>query len=82
MLPCRSLQPYGFGDFHWACCHVLAVVGALCGCLLISALTCEGLITSQWGYPRAMLGTLMFLAFTVGAMGLPALIIYPLHILR
>ena len=49
---------------------------------MISALTYEGLITSEWGYPRAMLGTLMFLAFTVGAMGLPALIIYPLHILR
>ena len=42
--PCSQLQPYGFGDIHWAAAHVLAMTGAFFGCLLVSAYQFEGLV--------------------------------------
>lgn len=41
---CSQLQPYGFGDIHWAAAHVLAMTGAFFGCLLVSAYEFEGLV--------------------------------------
>ena len=51
MLHCRYLQPYGFGDFHWALTHVLAMVGAFFACVLGQAYYVEGEITSKRGFP-------------------------------
>ena len=42
-----SLQPYGFGDLHWAIAHVLAFVGAFFGCLLVSSYNYEGVVTGD-----------------------------------
>lgn len=45
MRSCRQLQPYGFGDFHFALANVLAMVGAFFGCLMVSAYSYEGIAT-------------------------------------
>lgn len=42
---CSQLQPYGFGGFHFALAHVLALTGAFFACLLVSAYMYEGLAT-------------------------------------
>ena len=47
----RQLQPYGFGDFHWALTHVLAFAGAFFCCLLVSAYVSEGAVTGLKGKP-------------------------------
>lgn len=45
-----QLQPYGFGDFHWALTHLLAMIGAFFACLLIFAYEYEGSVTSEDGF--------------------------------
>lgn len=47
---CSQLQPYGFGDCHWALAHLLAMVGAFFGCLLVASYEFEGLVTSLEGF--------------------------------
>ena len=78
---CSLLQGYGMGDLDWALAHILSFAGAFF-CWLV---------TDTWGVipkftnqptPGWTWGLISLVAYVVGAMGLPALFLFPRYMLR
>ena len=78
---CSLLQGYGMGSLDWALAHILSFVGAFLCTLTVSAYDIvpefTGPTSPGWSY-----GLLSLIAYAVGAMGLPALFLFPKYMLR
>ena len=78
---CSLLQGYGMGSFDWALAHILSFAGGFFCTLTVTA---YDIIPEFMGErdPGWSFGLLSLIAYAVGAMGLPALFLFPKYMYR
>ena len=71
------------GNLEWALAHILSFVGSYFAVLTVSSWTVISAFTGNSAYPHYWVFSIVSLiAFVAGAMGLPALVIFPLYAWR
>ena len=80
---CSLLQGYGMGSWEWGLAHILSFVGSFFAITVTTAWSVISQFTGNSQYPAYwVFGLISLIGFVVGAMGLPALVIFPLYAWR
>ena len=79
---CSLLQGYGIGWGVWALAHLLGFAGAFFVTIAVESYNSVGLFSQKGGFPFWVGDLLRLLALFVGGMGFPALLIFPIFLIK